>query len=102
MATSRTWEKFIKGAYMSYNPSAQYTRINKIQARKIYNAGGSIVILPCHANPRSIWFSGSDFSKENSGNRTFENLVNDYTYYNCNDTILGKRPGFWILSNENN
>lgn len=80
------------------NTSVHYTRIDKRQARKIYNGGGSVVILPHRANPHSIWFDGADFSKENTGNKDFDGLVSEFTYYNCNTAELGRYPAFYVLT----
>ena len=82
--------------------SVHYTRIDKRQARKIYNEATSIVILPHRANPYSIWFNDAALSKADLDNKDFDSLVNEYTYYNCNTIVLGRYPAFYILSNENN
>lgn len=38
---------------MFKNTTLNYTRINKREARKLYNLGRPITILPCKANPNS-------------------------------------------------
>lgn len=82
---------------MSYNLSAQYTRINKSEARKLYNLGRTITVLPCKANPNNPWFSNSMVSK-GSTDRDFDTLINEFVYYNCNTTELGRRPAFYVLT----
>lgn len=72
------------------------TRINKSEARKLYNLGRPIVVLPCKANPNSPWFSNSTVSKESG--RDFNTLVNEFIYYNCNTAELGRRPAFYIVA----
>ena len=82
---------------MSKNTTLNYTRINKREARKLYNLGRTITILPCKANPNSPWFSNSTISKE-STDKGFDALVNEFTYYNCNTSELGHRPAFYVVA----
>ena len=81
---------------MLKNSTLNYTRINKSEARKLYNLGRPIVVLPCKANPNSPWFSNSTVSKESG--RDFNTLVNEVTYYNCNTAELGRRPAFYVVT----
>ena len=81
---------------MFKNTTLNYTRINKREARKLYNLGRSITILPCKANPNSPWFSNSMISKESD--RDFDALVNEFTFYNCNTSELGHRPAFYVVA----
>ena len=81
---------------MLKNATFNYTRINKPEARKLYNLGRPIVVLPCKANPNSPWFSNSTVSKESG--RDFNTLVNEFIYYNCNTSELGRRPAFYVVT----
>ena len=60
------------------------TKIDKKLARKFYNVGIAIKILPCKINPNSQWYGGGWYDKSITYGRDFDKLVNDYTYYNCN------------------
>lgn len=79
------------------NTTLSYTRINKPEARKLYNLGRPIKILPCKANPNSPWFSNSTVSKESTG-RDFDALINEFAYYYCNTSELGRYPAFYVLT----
>ena len=81
---------------MLKNTTLNYNRINKSEARKLYNLGRPITVLPCKANPNSPWFSNSMISKELG--RDFDALVNEFTYYNCNTSELGRRPAFYAIT----
>ena len=81
---------------MLNSTTLNYTRINKSEARKLYNLGRPIVVLPCKANPNSPWFSNSTVSKESG--RDFDTLVNEFIYYNCNTSELGRRPAFYVVT----
>ena len=50
-------------------------------------------MLPCKANPYSIWFTGS--SIEFNSIKEFEKFVNEFTVYNCNKYV-GKYPAYYI------
>lgn len=78
------------------NTTLNYNRISKSEARKLYNLGKPIMILPCNANPNSPWFSNSMISKESG--RDFDALVNEFTYYNCNTSELGRYPAFYVVA----
>ena len=82
---------------MLNNTTLNYTRINKSEARKLYNLGRPIAMLPCKANPNSPWFSNSAVSKE-SADKNFDALVNEFTFYNCNTSELGHRPAFYVVA----
>ena len=86
-----------------------YTRISKATARKIYNNGGYIFMLPCKARLDSMWISPARFNKSEfctaatvgidtvvPRNHEFETVVNCYSYYNCNYSELGKYPAFYV------
>lgn len=68
-------------------------RINKTTARKLYNAKKAVLIIPCKCRPGGAWLTG--FEMENDGSRTFDQFVNEFTYYNCNYE-LGKYPAFYV------
>ena len=82
---------------MFKNTTLNYTRINKREARKLYNLGRPITILPCKANPNSPWFSNSAVSKE-SADKNFDALVNEFAYDNCNTSELWRRPAFYAIT----
>lgn len=75
-------------------------RVNKRVARKAWNEGKGIIILPCKMNPRSPWFKGimikkSDF--ESLGYDTdFDKIVNQHEYYNCTNNEVGRYCAFYM------
>ena len=82
---------------MFKNTTLNYNRINKSEARKLYNLGRTITVLPCKANPNSPWFSNSTVSKK-STDKNFDALGNEFTFYNCNTSELGRRPAFYVVA----
>ena len=70
-------------------------KITKGTVKKIIKNQGniSVIVLPCKANPYSIWFTGS--SIEFNSIEDFEKFVNEFTVYNCN-YYTGKYPAYYI------
>ena len=58
-------------------------KIRKNTARKLYNMGKSIIILPCKCRPGSMWLHGFEIKKTAPQN-DFDRLINEFEYYNCN------------------
>lgn len=59
-----------------------YRQISKPTARKLYESGKPVVLYPSNMNPMSAWGAPFELTKAGTG-RTFEALVNEFTYYNC-------------------
>lgn len=84
-----------------------YRRITKPTARKLFNMGTSIYMLPCKCRmtePESKEFSwvypaeiNMFDSKEDE--RLFDAMVNAYMYYNCNSE-LGYYPHYYVSVEE--
>lgn len=58
-------------------------KIRKNTARKLYNMGKSILILPCKCHPGAMWLHGFEIRKTDPKN-DFDRLINEFEYYNCN------------------
>lgn len=70
-------------------------RISMAQARKLYNKGTDIYLLPSKAVPGSIWIIPIGISQDNYDPRNFDAKVNAYRYYNCT-VETGRRVHFYI------
>lgn len=71
--------------------------INMTQARKLYNEGTSIYLLPSKAVPDSIWIFPVKISHDVQAQDDFDAKINAYHYYNCT-AETGKRIHFYIES----
>lgn len=58
-----------------------YERVDRRKAKRLYNVGESIILLPCKCF--TDWFSFESPENHNKV-KSFENLVNEFEYYNCN------------------
>ena len=69
-----------------------FERITKTRARKIYDGGGMVYIIPKNCYPSGVWISAAPL--QNGGGRSFDDSINEYIFYNCNN-YLGKYPAFY-------
>lgn len=69
-----------------------YRKITKAAARKRYDNGEPVQIVPCKCSPASVWFTGFEMVKQD---QTFDQFVNAFSYYNCCPE-LGTRPAFYV------
>lgn len=71
-------------------------QINKTSAKKLYEAGETIYLLPCLCNVDGVWVTPYPISKENAvwWGQTFEDDVLSFTNYNC-CSELGRYPIFF-------
>lgn len=73
-------------------------RIDKRVARRLFNAGQTIRIVPCKANLNHIMWQGHLFNNKTEFDgevADFDEVVNSYTYYNCNYET-GYYPAFYV------
>ena len=70
-------------------------RVTMTQARKLYNKGNKVYLMPSKAVPGSIWILPTRISMSDHDPRTFDSEVNAYRYYNCT-AETGKRVHFYI------
>lgn len=64
-------------------------KITKSEARSLYNNNKVIYLNPSKMNPNGVWHKAMKSSKESlttmiSDAPEFEQLINNYHYYNCN------------------
>ena len=69
-------------------------RINKKEARKMYNHGGDIIVSACNLNPESPFCIGSLWNINVGESADFDKMVNYFEVYNC-DNYSGKYAAFY-------
>ena len=74
-------------------------KINKVQARKRFlnGEGENIVMYACKMRVPNVWTNGCAMNPydEPLTVETFNNIVNSFEYYNCNNEV-GKYASFYI------
>ena len=76
--------------------SNKYTRINKTKARNLFNQGIDIMIVPCNVAPdySNMWIQ--PYMINNQAGFSFDQLINNFEYYNCNDNETGLYTAYYI------
>ena len=80
-----------------------FTRISKAAARKLYNENKAIYLCPVKLSPVNIWQGAMQVRKDciDEYNRSFENVYNNFWYYNC-DNERGNYIAFYVKEEKNN
>lgn len=81
---------------------SKYERVNKQTARKLFNKGFDITIVPCNCFPGNMWgisYTTNCYEYEDTPKTycksIFDKLINSFIYYNCNNE-LGEYPAFYV------
>ena len=69
-------------------------QINKVQARKLYEQDKPFIIVPANMRPDSVMA----IKVQNGiwGHENFNNFYNEFCYYNCNNSEVGRYPRFYV------
>ena len=70
-------------------------KIRKNTARKLFNEGQELIIIPCNCAPNGAWLTGFRICKTNLENSDFDRLINEFEYYNCNSE-LGRYTHYYL------
>ena len=70
-------------------------KIDKRKARKLYNRGEDVYLLPCKVRPGGMWIEPFLINTRNSEGRNFESLVNEFEFYNCSSET-GRSASFYM------
>lgn len=82
------------------NKGISWTRVSKRRARSTYEGGSDVIITPANIAPFNPWRTHARISKRKQWgcNVTFDAIVNEYEYYNCNSNEVGRYPAYYIRS----
>jgi len=86
-----------------------YTQVSKAKARKAYNAGQPVALVPSNLNPRSPFvgffiIADSDFDGDNltysvpkEERENFDERVYYFSLYNCVSSETGRYPNYFLI-----
>lgn len=79
------------------NKGISWTRVSKRRARALYDAGHTITVSPVNMSLNHVWCTYIRIGRKLkfSLGDSFDSLVNDYEYYNCNGNDVGRYPAFY-------
>lgn len=70
-------------------------QVSRQAARKAYNEGCVVFLQSCNMSWGNVWQTPCPISRHNNDDTTFDNVVADYAYYNC-DSERGRYPHYFI------
>ena len=75
-----------------------YKRIDKREARKLYNAGKDVFVVPCRINPNNCWGLGMwvNIDNEYVFENDFDKVISYYEMYNCQYNEWGRYSAYYI------
>lgn len=82
-----------------------YKKVNKPTARKLFNGGKEVYLLPNKANPIVLdpnykgMYEPVVITKKGDEDNQFDRLVNSFEYYNCNNEV-GYYAHYYIKINK--
>lgn len=78
-----------------YKGGREFKRVTRTTAKKLYNMGKAVLLVPCNLNPDGLFVGLYDLRKKES-ETPFETAVNAFEYYNCTNTETGRYTAFYI------
>lgn len=73
-----------------------YVRITKKEARRRFNAGENVYLVPCKVSPVNHWGIMFEAHPDNiSSDPDFDKTVMYFEWYNCQYNELGRYPAFY-------
>lgn len=77
-----------------------YQRIDKRIARRLYNDGQDIYVTPVYCRPESCLMVDVQRDYESCQDYTFDQIINEFIFYNCGYSELGRYPAYYIKEGE--
>lgn len=72
-----------------------FRRISKQAAKKRYYMNQPVIMVPCKVNPENDYIGSRPLTLESCSGATFERVLNEFTFYNCNYSELGKYAAYY-------
>lgn len=67
--------------------SSNLVKITINTARKLFDAGETVYLLPNKVRLGNAWIFPFAVNTNNSSGHSFDNIINSYSYYNCNKEV---------------
>lgn len=71
-----------------------FTRVSKPTAKKAFNRGGKIAVLPCRM---AVLWQYRLITEKSVYNPDFDKFVNEFEYYNCS-AGTGRYTAFYLMT----
>ena len=68
-----------------YGETITIKQIQKRTAKKLFETGETIYTTACNMHPFGVWTTCYVIKKDIDNKDTFDTIVNNFEYYNCNN-----------------
>ena len=68
-----------------YGEKITIVQVQKRTAKKLFESGETIYLQSCNMQPFGVWSTCFGINKERADGDTFESIVNNFEYYNCDN-----------------
>lgn len=79
----------------AYDGKTPYNRVSKAAARKAFNAGKPVILCPVKLYPFGAWRPSCMIQGDQCSD-TFERLLENFIWYNCQLNETGYYAAFYI------
>lgn len=79
--------------------TAHWRRISKAKAKKLYEEGTDILVLPRLVHPENMFGIGVTTSIAYWDHTPWEKFINEFCWYNCQYAEWGTYPAFYERTN---
>ena len=76
----------------------KWYRVNKHRARRAFEQGERLVLCACNLRPFGPWHPEVEIT--DNFWRTFDQLVNEFEYYNCSHPGEGAYASFYMMEGQ--
>lgn len=85
------------GEFYCNSMKCTIVQVSKPKVHRLYNEGKTIYLQSCNMRFDNMWQSACPISKSTEQwiDQDFDKIVNEFTYYNC-DNERGKYPNFFV------
>lgn len=88
----------MKNLTFTDNNGKKYKQITKTRAKNLFTQNKLFVICAANLNPFGVWCPGC-FIQNDGSKDSFESLLNEFLFYNCNNKEVGYYARFYEPTN---
>lgn len=81
--------------FYSHNLKCEVKQINVRTAKKLFENGKELYLIPSNMTFDSVWYHPMSVKKETAHTENFDHIINEFTYYNC-DNERGKYIQYFV------
>ena len=84
-----------QNTFYSHNLKCEVKQINVRTAKKLFENGKELYLIPSNMVFDSLWYHPMSVKKETAHTENFDHIINEFSYYNC-DNERGKYIQYFV------